>query len=44
MFDAIATLSTNLFRTYVIKRFMGVFFEVDTVNKKKAFVVCYSMY
>lgn len=44
MFDAIATLSTNLFRTYIIKRFMGVFFEVDTVNKKKENICCVLFY
>lgn len=43
MFDAIATLSTNLFRTYVIKRFMGVFFEDNTVNKKKE-TICYVLF
>ena len=43
MFDVIAALSTNVFRTYVIKRFMGVFFEDNTVNKKKE-TICYVLF
>ncbi len=39
MFDVITTVTTNLFRTYIIKRFMGVFFEQDTVEKKKEHTV-----
>lgn len=43
MFDVIAALSTNLFRTYVTKRFMGVFFEENAVNKKKE-NICYVLF
>ena len=33
MFDIITALSTNLFRTFIIKKFMSVFFLVE--NKKR---------
>ena len=35
MFDAITAITTNLFRTYTTKRFMGVFFEQGSVDKRK---------
>lgn len=35
MFDVITAIITNLFRTYVTKRFMCVFFEQGTVSKKR---------
>lgn len=35
MFDAITAITTNLFRTYITKRFMGVFFEQGSVSKKR---------
>ena len=43
MFDVIAAISTNLFRTYLTKRFMGVFFEQSTVSKKKE-NICYAIF
>ena len=35
MIDIIVTLSTNLFRTFIIKRFMSVFFQNDIENRKR---------
>lgn len=35
MIDVITALSTNLFRTLVIKKFMHIFFSSESVNKKK---------
>ncbi len=35
MFDIITALSTNLFRTFIIKKFMSVFFPALVENKKR---------
>lgn len=35
MIEIITTLSTNLFRTYIIKRFMSIFFRTNIENKKQ---------
>ena len=35
MFDIITALSTNLFRTFIIKKFMSVFFPALEENKKR---------
>lgn len=35
MTEIITALSTNLFRTYIIKRFMAVFFETDMEEKRR---------
>lgn len=35
MFDIITALSTNLFRTFIIKKFMSTFFLKETEDKKK---------
>lgn len=35
MIEIITTLSTNLFRTFIIKRFMSIFFQTDIEEKKK---------
>lgn len=35
MVEIITTLSTNLFRTFIIKRFMSIFFQTDIENKMK---------
>ncbi len=35
MFDTITALSTNLFRTFLIKRFMSVFFSALSENKQR---------
>ena len=39
MVEIITTLSTNLFRTFIIKKFMSVFFQTNIENKKKEGVV-----
>lgn len=31
----VITLSTNLFRTFIIRKFMSVYFQIDIENKKK---------
>ncbi len=38
MFDIITTVTTNLFRTYIMKRFMGIFFVQDAGEKKKEYI------
>lgn len=38
------TLSTNLFRTFIIKRFMAIFFQTDIENKKKEQAVYFLFY
>lgn len=38
------TLSTNLFRTFIIKRFMAIFFQTDIENKKKEKAVYFLFY
>ncbi len=43
MIEIITTLSTNLFRTFIIKRFMSVFFRMDIENRKKEGIV-YSLF
>lgn len=35
MFDVITALVTNIFRTFIIKKFMSVFFPIELENKKK---------
>lgn len=35
MIEIITTLCTNLFRTFIIKRFMSIFFQTDIEEKKK---------
>lgn len=35
MFDIITALSTNLFRTFIIKKFMSLFFPELVENKKR---------
>lgn len=35
----VITLSTNLFRTFIIRRFMSVYFQTDIENKKKESIV-----
>ena len=35
MFDVITAISTNLFRTCILKKFMHVFFQEEVENKKK---------
>jgi len=37
MIGVVTTLSTNLFRTFIIKRFMTVFFQTDIEEVKKIF-------
>lgn len=39
MADMIAALSTNLFRTYIIRRFMKVFFQSEIENRRKEIVI-----
>lgn len=39
MFELIITLSTNLFRTYLIRKFMTIFFETDVEDKRKEKVI-----
>lgn len=34
MVDIITAISTNLFRTFLIKRFMSIFYDTDSENKK----------
>lgn len=43
MFDVITAVTTNLFRTYTTKRFMGVFFLTHSANKKREYI-CYSLF
>lgn len=43
MFALITTLSTNLLRTYIIYRFMRLFFWTDIEEKKKE-RVCYVLF
>ena len=43
MIGVVTTLSTNLFRTFIIKRFMTVFFQTDIEEKGKEKVV-YSLF
>ena len=40
MFALITTLSTNLLRTYIIYRFMRLFFWTDIEEKKKERAIC----
>ena len=35
MFDIFTTISTNLFRTFVVKKFLSLFFQKDIENKRK---------
>lgn len=39
MIEIITTLSTNLFRTFIIKKFMSIFFQTDIEEKKKEKIV-----
>ena len=43
MFALITTLSTNLLRTYIIYRFMRLFFWTDIEEKKKE-RACYVLF
>lgn len=43
MFDIITALSTNLFRTYLIKKFMSLFFKTDIGHKGKR-IAAYSLF
>lgn len=43
MFDIITVLSTNLFRTFIIKRFMTIFFLEEVENKRKERIL-YSLF
>lgn len=35
MFDIVTALSTNLFRTFIIKKFMSIFFTMEVEDKEK---------
>ena len=39
MYDLITTLSTNLFRTFIIKKFMSLFFPADIEDKNRKSVL-----
>lgn len=43
MFDIIMAVTTNLFRTFITKRFMGIFFVKDVDSKRKE-GICYAMF
>lgn len=38
MFDIITAISTNLFRTYIIKKFVSVFFEIKVTEQKEKYL------
>lgn len=44
MIDVVTTLSTSLFRAFIIKRYMSVFFKSETEDKKKERIVYFLYY
>ncbi len=36
--DLFLLLLTNLFRVYIIRRFIGIFFQIESLNKKKTLI------
>lgn len=44
MFDIITALSTNLFRTFLIKKFITIFFPAEMEDKKKARFLYFSFF
>ena len=43
MAEMITVLSTNLFRTFILKRFMSIFFEINIEEKGKE-RICYFVF
>lgn len=45
MAEMITVLSTNLFRTFILKRFMSIFFEINIEEReRRGYVILFSFH